>query len=100
MPSLHSAEVLQLFGVEMQRMSTLFISYSTNDRPTAEIFYHKLAEMGYERPFRDDHPDAGIPAGSDWEENSNVGALTDHPAFASWRLFGNISVLAAAHSNE
>ena len=47
-------------------MSTLFISYSTKDRPTAEIFYGKLVEMGYEKPFRDDHPNSGIPAGSDW----------------------------------
>jgi WD40 repeat protein len=48
-------------------MSTLFISYSTKDRPTAELFFDKLIEMGYEKPFRDDHPEAGIPAGSDWE---------------------------------
>src|SRR5690606_21234803 len=48
-------------------MSTLFISYSTKDRPTAEIFYGKLIEMGFEPPFRDDHPDSGIPAGTQWE---------------------------------
>ena len=48
-------------------MSTLFISYSTKDRPTASIVYTQLVEMGYEQPFRDDHPDSGIPAGSDWE---------------------------------
>jgi hypothetical protein len=48
-------------------MSTLFISYSTKDRPSAEIFYGKLIEMGYEKPFRDDHPDAGIPARLEWE---------------------------------
>lgn len=48
-------------------MSTLFISYSTKDRPIAETFYEKLIEMGYEKPFRDDHPDSGIPVGSDWE---------------------------------
>lgn len=53
---------------ETKGMSTLFISYSTKDRPTAEVFYDKLIEMGYEKPFRDDHPDAGIPAGSDWEQ--------------------------------
>ncbi len=49
-------------------MSTLFISYSTKDRATADIVYKQLIDMGYEKPFRDDHPDSGIPAGSDWEQ--------------------------------
>ncbi len=49
-------------------MSTIFISYSTKDRATADIVYKQLIEMGYEKPFRDDHPDSGIPAGSDWEQ--------------------------------
>src|SRR5262245_31548940 len=49
-------------------MSTLFISYSTKDRSIADIFYDKLIEMGYEKPFRDDHPESGIPAGSHWEK--------------------------------
>jgi hypothetical protein len=48
-------------------MSTLFFSYSTYDRPTAEIFYEKLIGMRHEAAFRDDHPDSGIPAGSEWE---------------------------------
>ncbi len=49
-------------------MSTLFISYGTKDRPTAEVFYGKFIEMGYEKPFRDDHPDCCIPARSDREQ--------------------------------
>ncbi len=49
-------------------MSTLFISYSTKDRVTADIVYQKLIEMGYEPPFRDDQIDTGIPAGSEWEQ--------------------------------
>ncbi len=48
-------------------MSTLFISYSTIDRAFAERVYDQLMEMGYERPFRDDHPESGIPAGTSWE---------------------------------
>lgn len=49
-------------------MSTLFISYSTKDRSIAELFYKKLIEMDYEPPFRDDHPESGIPAGTRWED--------------------------------
>lgn len=48
-------------------MGTLFISYSSRDRPTADVVYNKLLELGYEGPFRDDHPNSGIPAGSRWE---------------------------------
>ncbi len=62
------AERFGSFGViQGFYMSTLFISYSTKDRPTAEIFYGKLIEMGFQPPFRDDHPDSGIPAGAQWE---------------------------------
>jgi hypothetical protein len=48
-------------------MSTLFISYSTKDRGVADLVYEQLLALGYERPFRDDHPRSGIPAGSLWE---------------------------------
>ena len=49
-------------------MSTLFISYSTKDREVSQLVFDALKDMGYQPPFRDDHPESGIPAGSDWEQ--------------------------------
>lgn len=48
-------------------MSTLFVSYSTKDREISERVFSGLVELGYQPPFRDDHPSSGIPAGSEWE---------------------------------
>lgn len=44
-------------------MRTRFISDSSKDRPTAEVVGYQLVEIGYEKPFRDDHLNDGIPAG-------------------------------------
>ena len=49
-------------------MSTLFISYSTKDRLIANTVYTQLIKLGYQPPFRDDHPSSGIPVGSEWEQ--------------------------------
>ncbi len=49
-------------------VSTLFISYSNQDQKVSDLVFKKLTEMGYETTFRDNHPETGIPAGSDWEQ--------------------------------
>ncbi|MCL4206174.1 MAG: AAA family ATPase [Pirellulaceae bacterium] len=48
-------------------MSTLFISYSTKDRAAAADMYKRAVGKGFHAPFLDYHPEAGIPAGAEWE---------------------------------
>jgi WD40 repeat protein len=45
----------------------LFISYSSKERAVATEVYDRLVARGYQLPFLDYHPDAGIPGGSKWQ---------------------------------
>ncbi|HEX2078483.1 MAG TPA: toll/interleukin-1 receptor domain-containing protein, partial [Longimicrobium sp.] len=49
-------------------MSSIFISHSSHDNPTAERLKARLAERGYHSVFLDFDPEKGIPAGRDWEK--------------------------------
>jgi hypothetical protein len=50
-------------------MTTLFISHSSKQRAWSEEIRDALKGRGYESLFLDSHPEDGIPAGVDWEQD-------------------------------
>src|SRR4051794_39069044 len=50
-------------------MSTVFISHSSRDDCICRDIHARLTEWGYASVFLDFDPEAGIPAGRDWERD-------------------------------
>jgi len=48
-------------------LSTIFISHSSKDNAQAATIQRHLEDQGYRSIFLDFDPEAGIPAGRDWE---------------------------------
>jgi WD40 repeat protein len=53
----------------MPKNTSIFISYSTRDRPIANEVKSRLERRGFPAPFIDYHPEDGIPAGQNWERD-------------------------------
>jgi hypothetical protein len=50
-------------------MTTLFISHSSKQKAWAEEIWDALSSHGYQSLFLDSHPEDGIPAGVEWEQD-------------------------------
>jgi WD40 repeat protein len=53
----------------MRNKIRVFISHSTDDNAIADEVRARLEAQGFPVPFLDYHPETGIPAGQDWEQD-------------------------------